>query len=524
VWLLLVLVIALNAGLRWRLLDVPLERDEGEYAYAGQLILRGVPPYSRAYNMKLPGTYASYAVILAVFGETHRGVHLGLLVINAATVLLIFLLARRLLDNTAGIVAAACFAMLSLSQPLQGAFANSEHFVLLPAVGGILLLLRALDDGRLRTLILAGLLLGLSFLMKQHGIAFVAFGGVYLLVEQSRRRPLNVPALVGRFAVFVFAAAAPYLVTCLTLWAAGVFEQFWFWTVRYARTYVTAVPFSEVPVRLKRAAPLVTDGTETIWLLAGLGLAAIACNRNLRPQRAFLLLLSVFSLLAVCPGFAFRPHYFQLLLPAAGLLAAVAVRSVLNLPSKSERRAILQATVIGSFLICLAVPIYQQRQYLFEMTPTEVVRSTFDTNPFSESLAVAEYIRQHTDQDDRIAVIGSEPQIYFYARRLGATGYIYTYPLMEAHEFALQMQREMITQIEAAQPEFIVLVSHPLSWVARAGSHRLIFEWHDAYTRNDYEIVGVVDMLPDGTIFHWAPDVRWPPESTRYISVLQRKG
>src|SRR3954447_20963536 len=65
-------------AIRFRLLDMPLERDEGEYAYAGQLMLQGIPPYKFAYNMKLPGTYASYAFIMAVFGQTTRGIHLGL--------------------------------------------------------------------------------------------------------------------------------------------------------------------------------------------------------------------------------------------------------------------------------------------------------------------------------------------------------------------------------------------------------------------------------------------------------------
>ena len=47
---------ALVALVRMRLVDLPLERDEGEYAYAGQLLLQGVPPYELAYNMKFPGT------------------------------------------------------------------------------------------------------------------------------------------------------------------------------------------------------------------------------------------------------------------------------------------------------------------------------------------------------------------------------------------------------------------------------------------------------------------------------------
>ena len=45
------------AIIRIRLLSFPLERDEGEYAYFGQLILQGIPPYKLAYNLKLPGTY-----------------------------------------------------------------------------------------------------------------------------------------------------------------------------------------------------------------------------------------------------------------------------------------------------------------------------------------------------------------------------------------------------------------------------------------------------------------------------------
>ena len=49
-------VLALVAVGRLQLLNFPLERDEGEYAYAGQLILQGIPPYELAYNMKFPGT------------------------------------------------------------------------------------------------------------------------------------------------------------------------------------------------------------------------------------------------------------------------------------------------------------------------------------------------------------------------------------------------------------------------------------------------------------------------------------
>jgi hypothetical protein len=47
-WILLCFVVLAAGLIRVRLLNVPFERDEGEDAYAGQLILSGVPPYTQA--------------------------------------------------------------------------------------------------------------------------------------------------------------------------------------------------------------------------------------------------------------------------------------------------------------------------------------------------------------------------------------------------------------------------------------------------------------------------------------------
>src|SRR5881396_133192 len=100
-WLFVGLMIVVTVAVRLRLRDMPLERDEGEYAYAGQLILQGIAPYKLVYNMKFPGTYAAYALIMALFGQTPGGIHLGLTIVNAATIVLIFILGRKLLDSVA---------------------------------------------------------------------------------------------------------------------------------------------------------------------------------------------------------------------------------------------------------------------------------------------------------------------------------------------------------------------------------------------------------------------------------------
>ena len=142
-WLLVGLTLLFVLVVRVRLREMPLERDEGEYAYAGQLILHGVPPYQQVYNMKLPGTYAAYAVIMAVLGQTPAGIHLGVMLVNLGSIVLVFLIGRRLLDETTGVVAAAAFAVMSLSPYVLGLAGHATHFVTFFALVGVLVLLRA---------------------------------------------------------------------------------------------------------------------------------------------------------------------------------------------------------------------------------------------------------------------------------------------------------------------------------------------------------------------------------------------
>ncbi len=92
----LALVVILVGLIRLRLLATPFERDEGEYAYMGRVILDGGLPYRDANNMKLPGTYAMYALVMALFGGSPTAIHAGLAIVSLATVVLLYLAFRRL--------------------------------------------------------------------------------------------------------------------------------------------------------------------------------------------------------------------------------------------------------------------------------------------------------------------------------------------------------------------------------------------------------------------------------------------
>jgi len=527
VWLALGAIVLLVAAIRIRLLNVPLERDEGEYAYAGQLLLQGVAPYKLAYNMKLPGIYALYAAILALFGQTPAAIHFGLVLVNAATIIVTFLLGRKLFGTAAGLAGAGAFGLLSLGRYVQGLSANAEQFLVLPAVGGLLLLLKAMERRGRLMLFSAALLLGLGFVIKQHGIAFILFGAVYIVYLEVRRKPFNAGDLLLSAVTCAAGAAIPFGLTCLLLWRAGVFEKFWFWTFDYAGSYVSSIPLSAVPAILKvRLVPILYSSV-LIWVLCCVGVVFVLARRRDYAGWVFAAGLLLFSAIAVSFGFYFRPHYFVLALPAAAIFAGAGFTAVrARLIGGRGKKGGAAATVILS-LIVIAHTIYLQRAYLLYSNADEVSRLVYGANPFPESVEIGRFIKEHSKPNDRIAIIGSEPQIYFYANRRSATGYIYMYDLMAANDYALRMQREMIKEIEMNRPEFLVVVSPAIfsSWHISPNSHRMLLGWLNDYIKENYEAVGLVDIYSmKKTEYIWGSVLaNYRPRSKSIIEVDRRK-
>jgi hypothetical protein len=304
-----------------------------------------------------------------------------------------------------------------------------------------------------------------------------------------------------------------------------VFEKFWFWTFEYAGTYASGLPLSEGLNNLTSRIADISGSAVWLWILAGFGLTALFWSKDVRRHRIFAAGFVFFSILSICPGFYFRRHYFILLLPAVTLLAGIGARGFLDL--FGARQSELTAKVASAVLVCLALfdGLYQQRQFLFVMNPAEASRATYETNPFPESLEVAHYIKENSTRDDFIAVIGSEPQIYFYSKRHSATSHIYTYPLMETHDYALKMQEEMIEQIESKKPKFLVYVHVFSSWVMRPESEKMIFQWMQDYQRRYYRVVGVIDIVSvNQTIERWGEEAdSYLPRSENGLLVLERK-
>jgi Dolichyl-phosphate-mannose-protein mannosyltransferase len=441
----------------------------------------------------------------------------GLLLVSAGSILLVYLLGKRLFSIAAGCAAGAAYALLSVGSSVMGTQAHATHFLILPALAGTLLLVRFQDSGRSSLIYSGGFLFGLAFVMKQQGAPLAVFGMACVAALQWNRERGHWRALVRQLALFVAAAALPFGLTCLVLWRAGVFPRFWFWTFTYARAYATESSFSDGLEHFTSAFLPIFQQNSAIWIASAIGLVLIWRKRENRESAAFVTALLVFSFLAVCPGLYFRAHYFVLVLPAVALLAGACV----GLASTAFHSQL----PYWAFAAALIWSAAGQREFLFHMSPLEISRDLYGRNPFPEALPVAAYIRAHSARAARIAVLGSEPEIYFYADRHSATSYIYTYSLMEVQSYALRMQNEMIREVEAAAPEYVVRVIVDQSWLRSPESPTRIFDWWAQYGPRHYRLVGVADILTeDHTEYVWDSAAEsYRPQSDCYLEVYRKR-
>jgi 4-amino-4-deoxy-L-arabinose transferase-like glycosyltransferase len=511
----LAVMVLLVIVVRLRLVQIPLERDEGEYAYAGQLMLEGVPPYKLAYNMKLPGTYAVYAAMMAVFGETTAGIHFGFLLVNLGTLALLFFVARRLLDVAHAVVACVCYALLAMCSGVLGLEGHATHLVVLAALGGLLLLLQARASGRLWTFGWSGLAFGLSFVCKQPGLCFGLCGGVVLLHDLAGAAPPERGGRLKRLGLFCAGLALPFLLTCGLMTWAGTFQRFWFWTVVYAGTHARILTW---PMRRGDLAAFnqQAGALRWCWVAAAAGLLCLLRDKGRNEARFVIGCLLAFSLLAFTAGFYFFPHYFIMVLPVVSLLAAIAARRA--------ARTMGEAIPAAGLALACAVFTFSQRALWFEQTPEDACRALYRENPFPEAAPIAQYIQEHSTAKDTIAIMGSEPEICFYARRHSATGYIYMYDLVQAHQYARSMQEEMKQQIEAAKPAFLLLVKIDRSWNVNPGADRSIMDWAVDYGVKYYNVAGKVWLLPDHTEYVWGREAASRTFDTpTHVTILQRR-
>jgi hypothetical protein len=513
--------LAAAAGLAFLCLRVPyvampLERDEGNYAYVAWRLLEGEAPYRDVFDQKPPGVYAVYAALLALGARSETALHLVLYAWTAACALCLHRFVRGVAGGLAAGFCALAFAAVANAPRLTATAANTESFLLLPLVASWAALWRATREGRAGDWVAAGALAAAACWFKPVAATNALFAAAWAAADWAVVRPRpGAGVLVRRLALLAAGAAAVSAVPLATLAALGSLGAFFEIVIRHNLDYSLQYTLAEGAAILGAVLAWQAPSFGALWAGAAAGLLVRTAPAR---ARGFLAGQLAAAAAGAAIGLHFRPHYFVPLLPAlcalAGLACAAAAERCL-----AARRAAVATLGVAALAALLLVPVVAgDAGFLFAGSPHAVARRLYGLNPFPESARIAEHIARRSGPGDSVFVVGSEPQIPYFAERRSATRYILFYPLTGPFPDALARQREAMREVEERDPLYVVWVDVEGSLLLEDHSERWIFEAAARRLERDYRIELAVHPTREAEDYVFAQG----PQAERWVDWVRR--
>ncbi len=364
---------------------------------------------------------------------------------------------------------------------------SAEVLMLLPLGWAVALLPGEAEARRPGRVLIAGLLVGVAILVRQHAASWLpALSLVVAIAPGSTGRRL------GRIVLLLVGATAP-LAGCLAFFSArGAADELVYWTVTHNLGYAAnPIPAAEA---LERAASYLLP-----FLLVTAPLWWAGCRSwplyESRHQRVLLTSLLVLSLPLAFVGFRFFPHYFiPLYLPLA--LAAAPSVAAARRPLSRPARAFLGWTVVSLVGFTAAnlalyrgpVRVYEETSPLYGRVASRLREdSCFERGAlFVWGYAPQLYAEAGLPRASRFVVPQASLTGYVPGNRASRSGEIDTSALVREEHWDLLM-----TDLERSRPAF-VLDTAPAGlygWDRYPLTH---FHRLDRFVRSDYRAVADV--------------------------------
>jgi hypothetical protein len=160
-------------------------------------------------------------------------------------------------------------------------------------------------------------------------------------------------------------------------------------------------------------------------------------------------------------GSLYNHYYLPVILPVSlgcGGAAAWLTRRFASLQGRPARRAAILALATAPWVWPAAHGLDYLRMSKAEFHELEGIRI-----PFGVSEQVGRYVAARTRPGEPIVVVGSEPQIYYYADRPACSRMVFSYPMAAPYSYSAGLRAEFIADIERVRPRYAVVVNEKFS-------------------------------------------------------------
>ena len=524
---LLVLVIIIYGFARMQLIEMPLERDEGSYAYIGQLLLDGKLPYKDFYEMKLPGLFYLYAILVLLTGKTATGLHLGSSIICLVSSWLVFNICKSLYNKESGLIAGLTFCSFSLAPNVFGFTAQAEHFVSFQVILSFYLITKNIDSNRWLWWLLAGIVFTNAIFTKQIAVVFAP---TYLLLLAISLHKIYGKHELKKFVTpIMWSAVGSIILTAFwfgLMFVLGVWDDMMFWVFEFPKSYTSIVTWEQGKDTFYFIMKNLYFDYFLFWLLGVIGIILGMIKTETRLSSIFILVMFIVGIMAVFPGYYFHPHYWIYMDISIAIGAGFGFYNIWTFVTKKFSANASKVLTFVAVLILLVSDISQRKDYYFSPKHNALSKQIYGTNPFVECKEIAKQLKKRAKANDEMIVFGSEPQLNFYTNMPSPTRHFFMGFLTKGHKEEANWIAEVKKDVEGKMPRFLVHVVQPFSWAYSPGVKTELFDYGFQLAKQHYDLIGIADMKGNKPVYAWDNEVtNYPPiqNGDMRVYVFERK-
>ncbi len=440
----------------------PFGLDHGQFGWAGDVIVGGGISYRDAWDVKGPVVHVAFAILRGLFGHQTWVARAVDILIMATGAWLLGRAARSWVSAPGAWAVALVFLAWYLGLDYENS-AQPDGWAGIILIGVVVSLCRHRSPSALRSAV-SGALIGVCFLVKPT----YALCGIMALTPSLVARDRSLEERV-RAAGWTVTGAALLVATAVG-WLAwrGALTSYVDIMQYAAVVYSRNAPLSDHVVRF--GAELIgSPSLGAAFVLAVFGLISLFRSK---PEVGWLMSTWLASTAAVLIlGGWFYPYHWLPVYPVLSVLAVVGVEFLSGALGHRLRRfgraLTFGAPAVASVILAApslaraggeAVDWWRSRR-------SAPAREDFERRYFGEDgrhpaslLAVADFLRRHTDPGEPVGYFGTKAGIYYFADRPAVTRFGQTQPLLGGADnpFRRRYRAEFLAAFDRRPPRYLV--------------------------------------------------------------------
>ena len=465
--------------------DVNCDPDLAGMCYSGTGLLDGYLPYRDSTESKPPGAFFLVAAATAIGGRNFVAIHALAILFHIVSLLLIYLIAKRIWQSEIGLLAGYFYATYSVLERILGLCPNYETWALPFLLGALLCSIEAAEnDSNTDVIFAAGALSSLAMQVKFQAV-FVVFALFVGLMITRRKSVATALRTLIFFAIGGVVAVVPLVVFFAV--KGGLSDML------HAFSPVRSVEYAEENrfVLFADFLPDVARGffghAPMLITSAAIGFAIVVYEIGARhsKRRNGEILFLLFSVASVAMVFFFKGlfsaghfayHYYLFLVPSLALFAG---RFVIFIVSKIPDRTrlvvvlVVVGAVIARFMPYVAWGEGAAVSLAYEKTAAPIF-AQYDrlTKMDHEILGpLGDYLKRNTDSEDTIFVWDYIPAVYCHAERRAPSRHYKYWQVVTTDEWGhffdnehpvVKREREaLMADLSEHPPKYIVAYRYP---------------------------------------------------------------